>query len=177
MLLPEPSMIVRALLLGLIGAFAVGIEAAPLGLAPRAVPSPDLLACVVAAVAVRQPEAAPLLVVFALGAARDLVTDVPPGAGAASLVLLLEMLRARSATLMRRSLVTECVWVAGALLAMLFLQYFLVLLTLSQPPYLMEIIRQWALTAALYPVVAPVVRWGLGIRRRQGEFRGETGKR
>jgi rod shape-determining protein MreD len=151
-------------LLCILGPLAVAVEAAPLGLMPGAVPSPDLLACVVAAMALRRPRSAPLLLVWCLGLLRDLVTDVPPGAGALSLVLAAELLRRQGAAVGRRSLPVEWFRVAAVLLGMFALQYVLVLLSFAQPPYVMDMVRQWALTAALYPSAALVLRWVFGIR-------------
>ena len=156
--------LVPGTILAVAGTLGVVVEAAPLGLAAGSVPSPGLLACAVAAVAIRRPAAAAVLLVFALGLLRDLLTDVPPGAGALSLVLLSETLRAQSEMFRRRAFAIELVWVAACLLGMLALQYILVLLTLSQPPYLMGIVRQWALSVAVYPAVALALRWLAGIR-------------
>ncbi|MEM1346027.1 MAG: rod shape-determining protein MreD, partial [Pseudomonadota bacterium] len=120
---------VRALLLALAGLVAIAVEAAPLGLEPRALPSPDLLACLVACWAVRAPEAAALVLVFALGLVRDLLTDLPIGLGALTLVLLAEAMRLRAGRASGWSaFLLEWLWFALAAAAMLALQWLGVLI-------------------------------------------------
>lgn len=168
-------------LLALLGTFAVLIEAAPLGFTPGARPSPDLLFCIVAYWAVRRPAATPLLLVLALGLLRDFLTDVPVGAGALSLAIAAEVLRALSDRIIRHSVVVE--WVAYALVAaaMLLAQWAMVLVTLMQPPYLTEILTQWLFTALFIPMVALTLRWILRVgrtappRRRPRNRAGEAG--
>ncbi|MEO0823198.1 MAG: rod shape-determining protein MreD, partial [Pseudomonadota bacterium] len=143
---------------------AVAVEAAPLGLAPGSVPSPDLLALTVAVMAVRRPDAVPTLLVFALGLMRDLLTDLPVGAGALGLVLLAEALKGESAAINRHSLLREWALVAAALFAMMAFQYILTLATLAQPPYIMAVVRQWALSVAAWPAVFALMRGLFGIR-------------
>jgi len=157
-----------ALMLAL-GLAAIYVEAAPLGLAADAWPSPDILFCVVAFWATRRPEVAALVPVFALGLVRDLLTDVPTGAGALGLVLVAEFLRSLSPRLARRGFVTE--WLLLATLSGLMLggQWALVLLLLAHPPYLIDLWYQWLGTMALYPVVALGFRWVLRIRWRRAE--------
>ena len=99
--------------LTLAGLGAVLLEAAPAGIAPLSLPSPDLLFCLVAVWAVRAPEAAPILLVFALGLVRDFLTDLPPGLGALSLVAAGEALKARAGALARQPFAVEWLWVAA----------------------------------------------------------------
>lgn len=148
---------------------AVAIEAAPLGLPADAWPSPDILFCIVAYWSLRRPEAVPLVVVFAAGLVRDLLTDAPVGAGALTLVLAAEALKAAGRPLARRGAGAEWLAVSGALAAVLLAQWILVLLVLAHPAYLVELARQWLLTAALYPLLAAVFHWLLRIRRTNVE--------
>lgn len=152
-----------------LGFVAISVEAAPLGLRADTWPSPDLLFCIVAYWALRRPEAVPVIAVFAAGLARDLLTDTPAGAGALTLVLAAEALKAAGRPLARRGVGTEWLAVAGAFAAVLLVQWLMVLLVLAHPPYLLELGQQWVVTLALYPLLATVFRWLFGIRRRKFE--------
>ena len=148
---------------------AVSVEAAPLGFPADAWPSPDLVFCIVAYWSLRRPEAVPLLAVFAAGLARDLLTDAPVGAGALTLVLAAEGLKAAARAITRRGFGAELMAVAGAFAAVLLAQWLMVLLVLAHPPYLVELGQQWLITIALYPVLAAVFRWLFQVRRARAE--------
>ncbi|MEM6943565.1 MAG: hypothetical protein AAF565_07440, partial [Pseudomonadota bacterium] len=134
-------------------------------------PSPDLLALLVAVMAVRRPDSVAIPLICALGIMRDLLTDIPAGAGALGLIALSEALRTLSQPLSRGSLLREWIAVSAILFAMAAIQYILVLLTFSQPPYLLALARQWALTAAAWPLVFLLLRWLIGIRAAPTEGR------
>lgn len=138
--------------LTLAGLGAVLLEAAPAGIAPLSLPSPDLLFCLVAVWAVRAPEAAPILLVFALGLVRDFLTDLPPGLGALSLVAAGEALKARAGALARQPFAVEWLWVAAVATGMLALQWMGLLVSFLQPPYATLLAQQAAATVAAYPV-------------------------
>lgn len=165
----SPARWFRMVLLAGLGVLAIYIEAAPLGLAPGARPSPDLLLCVVAYWAVRRPGSSPMLLVFLLGLARDLLTDVPVGAGALSLVLVAETLKARRRLLARSAFPVEWLAVSLAAFCAAAMNWGLVLLTLAQPPYLSDIGAQVLFTAMVYPFVVIVLRWVLRITWRKAE--------
>ncbi len=162
-----PRLLRIALMLGL-GLIAIFIEAAPLGLSADAYPSPDLLFCVVAYWSIRRPEAAVLVAVFALGLARDLMTDAPVGAGVLSLVFASEFLKALGHGLSRRSFATEWLLLAAVLALVIMAQWLIVLILLAHPPYLTDLAHQWLATMALYPVLALVFRWLFRIGWRKG---------
>jgi rod shape-determining protein MreD len=142
-----------------LGLLAIGLEAAPLGLAADAWPSPDILFCVVAYWSIRRPEAAVLPAVFALGLVRDLLTDVPAGAGLLTLVLASEFLKAVGPGLARRNFLTEWALLAMVLAIVFLIQWLVVVVLLAHPPYLYDLGLQWLSTLALYPVMAIVFRW------------------
>lgn len=145
--------LLHPLLFLLAGLLAVALEAAPLGVAPDAWPSPDLLFLLAACTVIRRPEAAPLPAVAALGLLHDLIADHPAGAGLLALVLASEFLRLLGPALARRSPLTE--WTLVVLLLGLgsLLQWALVLASLAHPPYLIDLARQWLTGAALYPLL------------------------
>lgn len=139
--------------LAVTGLAAVMLEAAPAGVAALSLPSPDLLFCLVAVWAVRAPGAAPILLIFALGLMRDLLTDLPPGLGALSLVAAGEALKARAAQLSRQPFLVEWFWVALAGAAMVALQWLGLLATFLQPPYGSLLAQQVIATALVWPLV------------------------
>ena len=164
----DPARIVRMCLMLMLGMLAIYIAAAPLGVGPAAPPSPDLLLCVVFFWTVRRPGSTPLVAVFALGLMRDLLTDVPTGAGALGLVLAAEVVRRLRPRLARSSFVLEWLVLAGAALGVALLLWLLVALTLSQPPHVSVLFHQALYTAMAYPLIVLVLRWGLRITWRKG---------
>jgi rod shape-determining protein MreD len=165
----DPARLMRMGLLALIGLIAIFIEIAPLGLEASSRPSPDLLLCVVAYWSIRRPGSAPAVLIFALGLTRDLLTDVPIGAGVLSLLLITEVLKLRRRNFARASFATEWVAVAFAAVASAALHWFLVLLTLAQPPYLIDLFNQSVYTMMAYPLMALFFRWGLRISWKRVE--------
>ncbi len=166
---------VRMALLALAGLLAIALEAAPLGLGTDAIASPDLLFCVVAHWALRAPAAAAPLLVFALGLARDLLTDLPVGLGALALVLAAEWLKTRRGPLSRQPFALEWLSVAVAAAAMVAALWLAVALSLAQPPYLTPLAQHLAATVLVYPLVVAVSAWVLRVREaREAQALGET---
>ena len=159
----DPARLMRMGLLTLIGMIAIFLEIAPLGLEATSRPSPDLLLCVVAYWSIRRPGSAPAILIFALGLTRDLLTDVPIGAGVLSLLLIAEVLKLRRHYFARASFATEWIAVAFAAIASAALHWFLVFITLAQPPYLFDLFNQSVYTMMAYPIMALFFRWGLRI--------------
>ena len=147
-----------------LGCLAVSLEAAPLGTDPLARPSPDLLFAVLAVWALRRAAAVPVPLVFALGLMRDMVTDLPVGLGALSLVAAIEILRARRRVMASRSFLAEWSLAAAVLAGMLAMQWTGVVVSFAQPPFLVDLLRQFAGTLAVYPVIALLA--GSVLRRR-----------
>ena len=148
----EPSRLMRMGLLTVIGLLAIILEMTPLGISSSARPSPDLLLCVVAYWSIRRPGSAPAVLIFALGLTRDMLTDVPIGAGVLSLLLITEVFKIRRRSFARASFAMEWSAVALAALASAALHWFLVLLTLAQPPYLIDLLHQSVYTMMAYPL-------------------------
>lgn len=153
------SRVLRQILLLVLGLLAIYAEAAPIGHAAQSWPSPDMLFLVIAFFSVRRPGTALLLWVFVLGLSRDLLTDTPVGIGALSLVAASEALKSLHLTLRRASFATEMLTVAAVLAGMLAMQWLAVVTTLLPAPPIGVMLRQWALTVALYPAIALVLRW------------------
>jgi len=173
--LPSGARLLRMALLASLGTLAIFVEAAPIGVGAQATPSPDLLFCVTAAIAVRRPASAPLLIVLTLGLMRDLLTDLPVGMGALALVLGIEALRIRSVAMARRSLLTEWSLVSVVFLGILAMQWLALFITFVQPPYLFDLGRQWVATMLAYVPVVATVRWVFGIGWRRVPAPGRVG--
>ena len=161
--LTNPARLARMVLMALLCLIAIYAEAAPLGLGPSAPPSPDLLLCVVVYWTVRRPEATPLLAIFALGLMRDFITDAPLGAGALSLVIVTEILKAQRRRVQRSGFYLEWIALGLAVLGATAFQWLLVVLTFMQPPYLMDLLHQCLYTVMVYPALALLFRWVLRI--------------
>ncbi len=176
------SRALRVLLLGFLGLVAIFIEIAPIGFTPHARPSPDILFAIVAYWSVRRPGSTPVMLIFGLGLVRDLLADVPVGAGTLALILVVEFLRTQGATLVRQSFFIEWATVSMVAFVMISIQFLLVALTLAQPPFASALLYQGLYTAAVYPAVALVLRWVLRIGwrtmgRRGDDRRGPPGLR
>lgn len=164
----DPGRLARIGAMLCLGLLAVSVEVAPLGIGPSAPPSPDLLLCVVVYWTVRRPGSTPLLAVFGLGLVRDLLTDVPTGAGALSLVLAAEGIRHVRLRLARSSFLVEWLALAAAAFGTAALLWVLVALTLTQPPYVVALAHQSLYTIMAYPLIVAAFRWCLRISWRKG---------
>lgn len=144
------------------GLLAIAGEAAPLGLAPDALPSPDFLAALLLAAALRRPDAVPLLATAPLGLLRDALTDAPLGIGALTLVLAVEALKARGGG--RRDHLSDWLRVALALALMGAAQWLAMVVSFAQPPYLTRLGAELGLSLAIWPLMALLA--GLMLRPR-----------
>lgn len=159
----------RIALLAALGQIAIFVEAAPVGLAVDAWPSPDLLLCVVAYWALRRPGSTPLVLVFLLGLSRDLLTDAPLGAGTLTLIAVAETLKHYRLIFLQRSFMAEWLAVILAVAASLALQWLLLMVMLVEPAPLATLALMAFITACSYPPLAMVLRWLFRIRWRRPE--------
>lgn len=157
----EPAHLFRMAMVALLGVLAIYVEAAPLGVGTEAPPSPDLLFCIVACWCMRQPNSVPLLLVFVLGIFRDLLTDLPVGAGVLSLVAASEVLKIWRRRLSRAQFPSEWVAVSLTCLCMTALVWLLMTVTFAQPPAVLSLLQQCLYTIMAYPLFVLVLRWGL----------------
>lgn len=107
-----------------------------------------------------------MLLVYALGLLRDLLTDLPVGLGALALVLAAEALKARAPALSRQPFLIEWAWVAGMAAAMSATLWLAVTMSFAQPPYASLLLQQYAATLMVYPVLSMALRWLLRVRDR-----------
>lgn len=165
----SPSRLLQMALLAVLGLLAIFLETLPVGVSAQSQPSPDLLLCVVAYWAIRRPASAPALLIFALALMRDLLTDVPVGAGVLSLLIVSEVLKLRRRRFARTNFAVEWIAVALAAVASAALHWMLVVLTFAQPPYLSDLLNQSIYTMMAYPLLALFFRWGLQISWKRAE--------
>lgn len=165
-----PGRLARIGFMLVLGLLAIAIEAAPLGVGPAAPPSPDLLLCVIVYWTARRPGSTPVLAIFLLGLVRDVMTDVPTGAGALALVLAAEVVRAIRHRLARSYFILEWLALAAAALGTAAFLWLLIVLALAQPPYLGALIHQSLYTVMVYPLIVIVFRWVLRISWRKAEL-------
>ncbi len=166
--------LLRTALLGIAGLVAVAIEAAPVGLGAGALPSPDLLLCVVALWALRAAAETPALLVFALGLVRDLVTDLPVGLGALALVAAAEALKTQRVAIARQPAVVTVLAVALAASLMALGLWLALVVSFVEPPALVDLAMQVGTTAIAFPVVALLL--GAAVGRRTGSRSGRRAR-
>lgn len=149
----------------LAGLMALLVQMAPLGLAPRSWPAPDLFYCVLAYAALARPDALPVTAVFALALMADLVTGGPVGAGALALFLTVEALKRHAALSYSRSRWRDWAAVAVGAAATLLAPWLLMRLTFAGGPPLSALAWRWAFTVLAFVPVGAAMRYGLRIRR------------
>lgn len=154
-------------------AIAILLEIAPLGLSAGASPAPDLVAAAVFYWALRRPESTPILLVFLVAMARDLLTGGPVGPGALALVLGAEALRARRGAHLAMHL--EFALFAVFLLLTSLGVWLTVWITASGAPAVSAVLARAALTLACYPFIYLLLRRVLMIRSIESAERRAAG--
>lgn len=115
------------------GWLAILISLTPLDARASATPSPDLLFCVAAFLAIRRPAATPPILVLLLGLLRDFAGGGPIGVSALALLGAVEYLRLKRDWLLR-SVMTELWVIAAVIFAMTAAQLAFLLLALTPSP-------------------------------------------
>jgi cell shape-determining protein MreD len=144
---------------------ALLVQMAPLGLAPRSWPAPDLLYCVLAYAALARPDALSVMATFFLALMGDLVTGGPVGAGALALFLTLEALKRHAALAYTRSRLRDWAAVALGSAVVMLAPWLMLRLTFAGSPPLADLALRWALTVIAFVPVGAAMRYGLRIRR------------
>ena len=156
----------------LFGWLAILLELAPLNEAAGALPSPDILLCVVIFLVVRRPVGTPGVLVLALGLARDLLGGGPVGLGALVLLAAAETVRALAGPLRRRSRLYEFAMVAALAAATALAQVIVLTMTFAALPPLELLGLRFLMTVGAYLVVFVLFRQVLRIRaERSSELR------
>ncbi|WP_425049477.1 rod shape-determining protein MreD [Psychromarinibacter sp. S121] len=130
----------------------------PTDLGPDGYPGPDLLLCITLAWVLRRPQYVPTLLIAAVFLMTDFLYMRPPGLWTALIVVAVETLRSREATLREQPLMVEIVTVA-VILAIIHIGYWLLLLLFAVPQarfglLLLEMIA----TMVTYPMIVVLAR-------------------
>lgn len=160
---PGPILFANMAVLIGFGWLAILISLTPVDARASALPSPDLLFCVAAFLAIRRPDATPAALVLVLGLAHDLVSGGPVGLGALTLWGGVEYLRFHRERLLR-SPVVEMGGVAATILAMTVAQLGVLLLVLTPSPPLVVLGAGAFATLLAYGAVALIFRYLFRIR-------------
>jgi rod shape-determining protein MreD len=152
-----------AALMGVAALLSIGVslDLAPLSGAWRAWPMPDLLLCMVLVLAIRRPWLMPVLLVFAAGLLRDLLSGGPVGPGALLLALVSETVSRRHALARRHERLGEGLVVALAAAVVVVVPAVMLWMVLAEAPGWGALWARWLATLVAYPVVAILlpVRW------------------
>lgn len=161
----------RAVALGGLGFVALAVclvlaNLLPLRTGAERWPAPDLLLCLLVAWMIRRPDLLPMTLVAAVFLWADLMLMRPPGLWAALAVLAGEWLRRRQRGLRAAPLVAEPGLLAGLMVAMVLAHWVVLTVLFVDQPRLGQQLLQVPMTVLAYPVVAMVLHWGLGLRKR-----------
>lgn len=137
----------------------------PLGDGTSDLPGPDLPVVLVLAWVLRRPDFVPAALVAAVMLLSDFLQMRPPGLWAAIVVLGVEFLRSREATLRDLPFFGEWALASLVLFAMTLLHWLLLALFLVPHPGLGLLLLQYLATVAAYPVVVLASRHLLGLRK------------
>lgn len=151
--------------ISLAGVLALLVQMAPLGLAPRSWPAPDLFYCVLAYAALARPDAMAIPATFALALLGDLITGGPVGAGALALFLTIEALKRHATLAYSRSRWRDWAAVAFGAAAVMLGPWLLMRLTFAGGPPLTDLATRWVFTAIAFVPVGAALRYGLRLRR------------
>ncbi|MGB0412271.1 MAG: hypothetical protein ACPGFA_11830 [Pikeienuella sp.] len=167
-----------ALVLISFGWVAILLELAPLNKAAGALPSPDILFCVVAFLVMRRPGGAPGILILGLGLARDLLSGGPVGLGALALLATAEALRVMAEPLRRRARGYEFAAVAVLALGATVAKIIILTATLAALPPLDLLGMRLLMTVGTYFIVFFLFRQILRIRaERTNDLRLGRGSR
>ncbi|MEX2519816.1 MAG: hypothetical protein WD969_10845 [Paracoccaceae bacterium] len=145
------------------GWLAILIGLAPIDARAAARPSPDLLFCVAAFLAIRRPSATPAILVLLLGLVRDVIGGAPVGLGALTLWGAVEYLRFHRERLIR-SLPAEIGVIAALAFLIPALHLAAMTLTLAPSPALEVLASGAVATIVAYCLVALLFRYVFRIR-------------
>lgn len=139
------------------------VHLVPLSVMPGRIPGPDLMVAVTLAWILRRPRLLPTPLVAAVFLLADLMFLRPIGLYAALVVLAIEFLRAREASIREQTFAAEWVMVATMVLALTLVNRLVLAIFLVDQPAFPLAAVQFAGTVLAYPVVVFVLRLVFGI--------------
>lgn len=146
-------------------AVLIFIQLLPLDTLPRSWAAPDLMLVVTLAWVTRRPDYAPALVIGALFLLADLLFQRPPGLMTALVIIVTEMLRARSRALRTVPFPLEWATVSLGILAIAIINRAVLALVLMPLPSMTLTLSQVALTCLSYPVIVGLAYAMMGFSR------------
>lgn len=141
----------------------------PLGFEPGRLPGPDILLVLTIVWTIRRPEDLPPGLIAVTFLFADLLLMRPPGLMALLALLGTEFLRSRSTQTNGAPFAVEWL-IAAVLIAGIMILYYLSHFLFALPvPRLGLYLFSVVISAASYPFLAAILRWGFGIRRPGAE--------
>lgn len=137
----------------------------PLNPAPSQWASPDILAAVVFAWAVRRPEYVPILLVAGVMLLADMLLQRPPGLWSVLVVCAAEWLKSRERRQRETTFVLEWLTFAGTLIVITILYRAVMMVLILSPGALTLSFIQVVMTIAAYPLVVGLSYFLFGVRR------------
>lgn len=132
---------------------------------PRILAPPDVFLVLVLVWVTRRPDYAPALLVGALMLFTDLLFQRPPGLWAALVLILTEMLRARSVALRTLPFFVEWASVTLGIIAITLANRIVLVLTVTPQAGLNLTLSQMVATCIVYPLIAALAHFIFGVSR------------
>lgn len=149
-------------------AIAMGLifgQLLPLDTRPSVWAGPDWLLAVTLVWVARRPDCAPVFIIAAIFLLTDLLFQRPPGLWSALVVILTEILRARTASIRDLPLLLEWGTVAMGIVAITLIYRAVVMVVmLPQQPLALTLIEM-VMTIVFFPVVVMIAQFVFGIAR------------
>ncbi len=161
----------RQVALFLFACLIIFYQLIPFSLIPGALPSPDIMFCVICAFIIRRPEIVPFWLIGIIYFTFDVFESRPFGVWTASILIMTEVLRANRNAFRENLFPFE--WIAIStifILALAVNQIFLVMSIVPTPPFY-NLLWQFIFTVLSYPIVLFIITYVLRVRKPAlGEF-------
>ncbi|KPA21459.1 hypothetical protein shim_21640 [Shimia sp. SK013] len=142
------------------------LKLTPFSTAPQLWSGPDLMVVLCLAWAVRQPDYTPPLLVALVFLLADFLFLRPPGLGAFTMVIGVELLRRRAPALRDATFVTEWATVAALMILIPIVARLILMLFFLDRPSLGLTLIQVIMNIAIYPFVVLLSQTLFGVRRQ-----------
>ncbi len=149
---------------GLVGAIML-FQILPIGMGPVRFPGPDLVMAITFAWVLRRPQYLPTPLVALVFLVGDMLFLRPPGLMTALVVIAVEYLRNREASMREQPLTLEWATVAGTMIAMALANRLIQAVFLVEQASLLLTVLQLIATILAYPLVVLVSRFAFGVRK------------
>lgn len=153
---------VAAMVLTWVACLLLALSLMPVRPAVGGLAMPDLVLCLACAWVLRHPQSAPMVLLFALGLAADLLLGRPVGLGALAVVLITEALRQQPSGV---PFLLEWLFVTVLIVLASVLQLGLLAITFATRPETISVIVAALVTALCYPLLSLTVTVALRLGR------------